>query len=142
MSKRVKMDGLAGAVMAALNEYRSLAFSVVEDAVEQAARETTRELRSNIGAAGIGGTGKYRRSVSQRKAEEIGTYTISREVYVRPPHYRLAHLLEQGHEVKNRKGGPVLGEARAFPHWEQADAFAENRVAELVEDGLKRRGGK
>lgn len=142
MSERIKVDGLAGAVMAALNEYRELAFSVVEDAVEQAAQETARELRGSIDAAGIGGTGKYRRSISQKRADEGGTYAISREVYARAPHYRLTHLLESGHDVKNRKGGPVLGRTRAFPHWEQADAFAENRVVALVEDGLKRRGGR
>ena len=31
--------------------------------------------------------------------------------YVRKPNYRLSHLLERGHVVRNERGGPVLGEA-------------------------------
>lgn len=141
MSKNIKIDGLAEAVMDALNEYRELAFSVVEDAVEQTARESVREARSNISAAGISGTGKYKRAVTQRKSDENGTYTLSREVYVRSPFYRLTHLLEDGHDITREKGGPVLGRAKSFLHWTPTDKFAENRVVQLVKNGLKQRGG-
>lgn len=33
-------------------------------------------------------------------------------------HYSLPHLLEYSHEVKNRKGGPVIGQTKARPHIE------------------------
>lgn len=36
-------------------------------------------------------------------------------------HYSLPHLLEYSHEVKNKKGGPVLGETRPHPHIEQVE---------------------
>lgn len=141
MSGSIKIDGLADAVMDALHEYRDLAFSVVEDAVEQTAQESVKELRGNISAAGIGGTGKYRRSAAQKKTDEGGTYTFSRRVFVKSPLYRLTHLLEKGHDIKNRKGGPVLGRVKAYPHWEQTEDFAEKRALQLIKEGLKRRGG-
>lgn len=142
MSGSIKIDGLADAVMDALSEYRDLAFSVVNDAVEQTAQESVKELRGNIGAAGIGGTGKYKRAAAQKKTDEGGTYTFSRRVYVKPPFYRLTHLLEGGHDIKNQPGGPVLGRVKGYPHWAQTEDFAEKRAIQLIKEGLKRRGGK
>lgn len=43
------------------------------------------------------------------------------------------HLLEKGHDVKNRKDGPVLGHAAAHPHIGPAEEHAIKNLKEAIE---------
>ena len=60
MSGSINIDQLSDAVMDVLEEYRDVTLDVMKDAVDKVARETVAEVRSDIPAAGIGGTGDYR----------------------------------------------------------------------------------
>ena len=70
-------------------------------------------------------TGKYRKSITFDRRGTDSLSMRSNIVYSRAPHYRLAHLLEHGHE----KNSP------AFPHWKPAEEFA----LALFESEVKKR---
>lgn len=49
----------------------------------------------------------------------------------------LTHLLEFGHEVKNKKNGPVLGSAGAYPHVMPAERLIKKNFQKKVEETFK-----
>lgn len=57
----------------------------------------------------------------------------TRVVVYNAEQYQLTHLLEYGHDVKRRKGGPVVGHADANPHIAPAQEEAERLALSLIE---------
>lgn len=70
-------------------------------------------------------TGKYAKGW-QVKVEKGRMKTMA-TIY--NDHYSMPHLLEYSHDVKNRKGGPVLGQTLPHPHIEPV----EKELVELFE---------
>lgn len=54
--------------------------------------------------------------------------------YVKAPHYRLTHILENGHAL--RQGGRT----RAFPHIKYGQEIAEARMTQLSGEAVKNAG--
>lgn len=54
--------------------------------------------------------------------------------YVKAPHYRLTHLIEDGHAL--RQGGRT----KAFKHIQYGQEIAEKRMMELSEETVERAG--
>ena len=105
----IKPARLELVVMSMMNEYADDVRLAVRVAVQETADEVTAELKT---AGDFGGT-KYRASWKNtvRQTSVFTDATVFNE-----EHYRLTHLLEFGHDVRNRKGGPVLGHAEAHEH--------------------------
>ena len=140
MSKSIKIDGLAGAVMDVLEEYRDTTVDVMKDAVDRVSREAVAEIRSDIPAAGIGGKGDYRKSwASKQDAESKKRYAYAKVVYAKKPHYRLTHLLEKGHDLIVRK--KTLGRVKAFVHIRPAADDAADKLEQYIKGGIARKGG-
>ena len=132
MSKNVKIDGLAEAVMDTLEEYRDLAADVVKSAVKDVAEESVYDMEDSVERAGVGGSGAYKNSFATKKRTEKGAYGYV--VYSRPPFYRLTHLLEKGHDVK--RGGEKIGHVEAFPHWAEVENSAAEKLFDRIKKGL------
>lgn len=140
MSVRINIDEVADEIMSKLEDYRVLAAEIVKDAVEETAEETVYDMQDSIEQAGIGGSGAYKNSISAKRNIVRGAY--GHVVYSQAPHYRLTHLLEKGHDIKNQPGGPVLGRVKAFPHWERVREAAVKKVTDRILRGLSLlRGG-
>ena len=105
----IKPAKLELVVMSMVNEYADDVRLAVRVAVQETADEVTAELKT---AGDFNGT-KYRNSWKNtvRQTSVFTDATVFNE-----KHYRLTHLLEFGHDVRNRKGGPVLGHADAHEH--------------------------
>lgn len=120
----MEIDHLAAAIQAELAKYSEEVSETVDKAVEKVAKDTAEDIRENASAA-FGGTGAYARSWAQKKQGKI------RVVYSKAPHYRLSHLLENGHAKVN--GGRVPGR----PHISPAADKAAKELPRLIERGLK-----
>lgn len=140
MSVRINIDQVADEIMSKLEDYRDLAADIVKAAVKDVAEESVYDMQESIERAGIGGTGAYKSSIDQKKNTVKGAY--GHVVYARAPHYRLTHLLEIGHDIKNQPGGPVLGRVKAYPHWERVRNSAVQKLTDRILRGLSLlRGG-
>lgn len=136
MSGSINIDQLADAVMDVLEEYRDVTIDVMKGAVDKVSRETVAEIRGDIPAAGIGGTGDYRKSwASKKDAGARGRYTYAKVVYAKAPHYRLTYLLEKGHDLIVRK--KPLGRVKAFVHIRPAADAAADNLEQCIKNGLK-----
>lgn len=139
MSRSIEIDQLADAVMGVLEEYRDVTVDVMKDAVDKVTKEAVAEIRSDIPAAGIGGEGDYQKSwASKQDAESKKLYAYARVVYAKAPHYRLTHLLENGHDLIIR--GKPLGRVKAFVHIRPAADDAADKLEKYIKSGL--RGGR
>lgn len=59
-------------------------------------------------------------------------------LYVEAPHYRLTHLLEYGHVIRNQYGGPLgKGRTAEFHHVEPTVEFAEKMYSDLIREAIK-----
>lgn len=78
-------------------------------------------------------TGQYKRAISSKKSmDKSGAY--SKVWYVKAPHYRLAHLLNDGHA--KRSGGRVNGDH----HITKNEKIAVNEFQDAVKDVIRKSG--
>ena len=128
MSRTVKIDQLADAVMEGLQEYKDLAVEDLKADVEKAAKT----VKSQIESTAPKRTGKYAKSWASKKTKETSDsieYTVHSK-----NRYQLAHLLENGHA---KRGG---GRVRAIPHIAPAETAGEEQLIRDIERDLKKGG--
>ena len=122
----VGVDGLADAVMQALEEYKDLATEDMKEAIVDAGKSVREQIKNTAPKD----TGKYAKSWRDKKTMETAD---SLEVTVHSPsRYRIAHLLENGHA---KRGG---GRVKAIPHIKPAEEAGE---AKLLADIQRRLSG-
>ncbi|WNX85252.1 HK97 gp10 family phage protein [Agathobaculum sp. NTUH-O15-33] len=118
---RVPLDELGDAVNEALSEYADEVDDALKRAVDKTMKEADAEIRSNITFRNR--TGDYVKAFATTPASMRKGKAYNRTWYVKAPHYRLTHLLENGH--LNRDGS----RARAFPHIRYGAKLAEKNLA-------------
>lgn len=112
-----------------------------QDAIYKAASETASKTSAELRTTSPSDTGAYRRSwTSDYKYTKIaGRKTYTNVVY-NEEHYRLTHLLENGHVIRNKHG--TYGTTKPQKHIEPAQDHAEQIFMSLVTRELKRiKGG-
>lgn len=92
------------------------------------------ELFDNIQTDAPKRKGKYKKAMAVKTLWE-NFYGKVKVWYVKPPYYRLPHLLERGHAKRNG------GRTQAFPHIEKNTEKAQKRFEDRVEEIIKN-GGK
>lgn len=126
----ISVDKLAAELANTLSAYTREIAEEVKEAVDT----TAQELLDNIRADAPKRTGKYRKAMAVKTVSE-NTYERKKLWYVKSPHYRLQHLLERGHALRNG------GRSRAYPHIakneEKARVAFEERVERIVKNGGK-----
>lgn len=133
-TQKVSADELAGAIADELKKYAKATTDEVKEAVTATGKYAVKEVQSNVTAAGIGKTnGKYRKSW---KAKVTLNKPNARTVTVYSTQYQLAHLLENGHVIKNQTG-KVYGKTRARPHVGPAEQAAIDYFEKLVKKEIK-----
>lgn len=75
-------------------------------------------------------TGKYAASWKAEKLQKGRVYT--EWVVHNVKHYRLTHLLEKGHPIKNQYGG-TKGSANAWPHIIDVEEWCQKALPDEVE---------
>ena len=126
-NRKVKIEGLADAVMEGLMEYNDLAADTVKKAVKDAGKTVRDEIRQNAPER----TGRYAKSWRTKTTKE-SSQSLEITVYS-PTRYMIAHLLEHGHAKRN--GGRVAARVHIAP-------AEQNGIEELeIEIGRTLRNG-
>lgn len=124
----IQIDKLAETISTGLQKWSR----EVEGEVKKAVDETMKELVSNTKRDAPVKTGDYKKSISSKvTVNKDGEY--QKTWFVKPPHYRLAHLLENGHA--KRGGGRVEARKHIGKNAEIAREEFERKVREAIRNG-------
>ena len=121
----IKIDDLAKAVGAELEAYADEIAQTVKSSVEEVAQETVRDVKRRSPVD----RGDYRKSWTRTTVRET-LHSIVISVYNRK-HYRLTHLLENGHALVNG------GRTKAQPHIAPAERDAERTLLQKVQEDIR-----
>ena len=125
-SKRIKPIDLTAAVEELLKEYGDDVFEAVSDSVEEVTDEATEKLRSvNHFAPGGNPSGAYAKSWVNDVVRVTRVSTA--KVVHNEEHYRLTHLLENGHVIRNGTGR-TFGRTGKYPHIADVDEWAREEL--------------
>lgn len=123
----VDINRLSGVIRTGLNTYSR----TITDGIEKAADQSVKEMvkRTKQRKTTRASTGRYARAI----ASQVGENSISarsRIWYVKSPRYRITHLINNGHPL--RDGRRYAGDQHVTKAAEQAMTDFENRVREVV----------
>ena len=124
MAQRVKIDGLADAIMDALDEYKN----VTDDDLDEIAREVAKEGAKKLKETSPKGEGSRKGHYADGwsvKYVQVGNGKFRFTVYNRKKP-GLTHLLEKGHQM--RQGG----RARAIPHIKPVEEWCNEEFERRV----------
>lgn len=125
MSRRIRADQLAEAVMKEMEDYADTVAADVKAAVNKAGNTAKKEISSSAPRD----TGAYAKSWAVKKTKETA---MSLEVTVHSRNrYQLAHLLEFGHA---KRGG---GRVAARPHIAAAEQTAMEQLERDIERSIR-----
>lgn len=134
MNIKVTVDGLADVVNDIIEDYSVDLLTATNKAVKEMAKWGAQSLKMRARSAGIGGSRYVNSFISTRASSgRLGdVYTISS----RDPHYRVAHLLEDGHAIYVHGKGTGK-RTRPRVHWEDLqddiDALLTDKVIAAIE---------
>lgn len=135
--KVINPEELESAVKEILNSYSKEVVEVSRETVKTVANDCKMTIQNNVNKANIKGTGKYRNSwVSELESQN--DYETTYRVHSEAPYYRLAHLLEYGHE-KWVWGKNTGGRVDAFPHIRPAVRDMKKNFSAILKVGLKKK---
>ena len=131
MSKKVSALNLTNEIYAMFVTYGQEVNEVLDGALESVAEEATAELQAVTKFnPDRNPSGEYSKDWTY-KIEPVKRFSRKVIVY-NDEHYGLAHLLENGHVVKN--GGRKTGKAPAYEHIKPVnDKAQENFIEEVIE---------
>lgn len=125
----VAVDNFAKALGKELGEYFDSITEDVKTAVRETAEECVEEVKQKSPKRKGPSGGAYRKSWTMTEA--YNRHGSIRFVVHNKKHYRLTHLLENGHAKKN--GGRVDG----IPHIAPAEKNAERNLIKRIEVAIK-----
>lgn len=124
----VEVDGLADLITEYMSNYSQDVTNQIKRAVDIVADEANQEIKNHITFKQH--TGDYVKAFRIKKAYEDG-YKKVNVWYVKDPYYRLAHLLENEHAL--RQGGRT----KAYPHIKYGEELAQKRMEELAKEAIE-----
>lgn len=128
-SRTAKVQDLAAAVMAQLEEFSDEASEKMKEAVDEVAKESKTEIDSHITFNEP--TGKYRKALAIKTVEE--TRRSKKKVwYAKGKQARLTHLLENGHVKRGGKG-----RVQAYPHIKYGDEYVEENLSKRIKEKIE-----
>lgn len=126
---------LTSTVEELLNEYGDDVYDVMDKSIIKISNEARDDLRAVNKFSSKGNpSGAYSKSWDVKK-EKVNRYSVERIVY-NEAHYRLTHLLENGHALK--RGGRTYGRVQAYPHIAPVNDKAQENLIKTIESEIKR----
>lgn len=128
--KRIGILNLDSTIEQILEKEGKDAYKVMDTSVDNVAEEATRKLQAVNFKTG----GEYSKSWVCDK-EPSGRFATKRIIH-NEEHYRLTHLLEKGHVVRNGRSritGKAYGKTNAYPHIAPVEEWAQKELPRAVE---------
>lgn len=135
-SRRTDVLNLQKVLTELLNEYGDDVYEVLEKSVDDVVHDAVYSLRSVNHFSDKGHpSGAYAASWTN---EEVATKKrlVTKQIVYNEEHYRLTHLLENGHVVKNGTGR-VLGHAPAYPHIKKVEDEVKEELVKTVKKEIE-----
>lgn len=124
-------EALVAAMVSACQEYTDEVREIVEEGIIEIGQEAVEQIKVLApvyeGSNKNTSKGAYRRSWGYRVDRQRGRIEVT--VHAKSPHYRLTHLLENGHS--NRDG---TTRSKAIPHVSIVNSLAQKKVDKLLEE--------
>lgn len=133
MAKKIKPIDLSNAIEEILTKYGDEVYTVMEECIDGVAEEAKDKLRS-VNHFKMEASGEYAGSWINEKLQGK-LLTATRAVH-NEKHYRLTHLLEKGHVIKNGTGR-TFGRTAAYPHIAPVNDWANQELIARVERKLE-----
>lgn len=117
MAAKTTIEQLNSAIMGILQDYTDEIGENLSRITEEVGKKGRQALRRESKAKLKQHTGEYAKGwqLNVEKRRLATTATLYND------HYSLPHLLEYAHDVKNKKGGPVIGQTQPHPHIEPVE---------------------
>ena len=125
----VDIDRLSGTIRTQLNTYSRTITTRIGEAAEATVKEMVAETKKR--PRGRYTTGAYARAIASQVGEN-SIHAQTRIWYVKAPHYRITHLINNGHAV--RGGRRYAGDKHVTRATDHAIERFETRVREVIEN--------
>ena len=106
MATKVSIDGLSAAIAKELEAYDKSVNKGIRKAVDRSMRQLVQETK---GTAPVGHRHKHYRDSITSKVTNTSLRAYEKTWYVKGPDYRLSHLLNNGHMLRNGDRYPGTG---------------------------------
>lgn len=126
-------DSVQAQLQKILDEYAGEASRVISDSFSGVAAETMQRVKDTSPKDSGGYAGDWTMTKPSKRAKGVLLRRVSITIYNKR-HYRLTHLLEKGHVVRNQFG--TYGRAPAHPHIEPAEEWGERKLLEELQSKL------
>lgn len=125
-------------LMTQLNDVLQDYSKEVMDTYNISGKEVADEVVKQLKAFKFGKYDQRKYSSSWAVKEEKGNWGTNTYIIYNKKHYRLTHLLEFGHAIRDGTGRQV-GEADAIPHIKPMEEWVQNQLPKLL---VQKLGGK
>lgn len=128
--KRIKPLDLSSTIKEIFDKYGEDVYEVLGKAVDDVSEEAVQKLHAG---GSYGGTGAYNRDWV---ADDVpkGRFSKSKVIH-NADHYRLAHLLEKGHVIRNGTQR-TFGNTKAYPHIQPVEEWTKSELPKKVEEAI------
>lgn len=126
--REVKVGNLAKEIRILLDEYTEEVQEALRFAVPDIAKKAQKQVAANAKEKGLERTGDYIKGWTVKKTN--GVNFVSAVVHNKD-RYRIAHLLEHGHAMRDGKGRVIGDDVKGIEHIKPAEEWANNEMAKI-----------
>lgn len=135
--KKIKAFDFSAEINKLMEQYGDAVNVVVEDSLKAVAEKAERELQAVNKFSPRGNpSGEYSKDWTYRITPEK-RFSYRATVY-NEEHYRLTHLLENGHAL--RRGGREIGRVQPYPHIAPVNEMAQREIVSEITRRIEREG--